>query len=74
MRLDVWEDCMLLLLTVASHSTGHWEDCVTVVSDAVCSLSPELLRGNSNERSRVESTQATIRARCAVCVCVDEGL
>ena len=68
---------MLLLLTVASHSTGHWEDCVTVVSDTVCSLSSELLRGNSNERSRVESTQATIHARCAVCVCcvcVDEGL
>ena len=69
MSLDVWEEGMLLLLRVASHSPGHWEACVTVVSDAVCSLSSELLHRNSNERTRVESTQATIRARCVLYMC-----
>ena len=64
----MWEEAMLLLLTVASQSPEHWEACMTVVSDAVHSMSSELLRGNSNERTRVESTQTTIRARCVLCL------
>ena len=69
MSLDMWEEGMLLLLRVASHDPGHWEACVTVVSDAVRSLSSKLLHRNSNERTRVESTQATIHARCVLYVC-----
>lgn len=62
MDLDTWEECMLLLLTVASCSSPHCESCVTVVCDAVSSVGSVLNR-NCNEKNRVETTQAKLRAR-----------
>lgn len=62
MSLDTWEECMLLLLSVASCSSAHWESCVTVVSDAVNSLDSVLNR-NCNEKMRVETTQTMLCAR-----------
>lgn len=62
MNLETWEECMLLLLRVASCSSAHCESCVTVVSNAVSSVGSVLDR-NWNEKNRVETTQAILRAR-----------
>lgn len=62
MDLDTWEECMLLLLTVASCSSAHCESCVALVCDAVSSVGSVLNR-NCNEKNRVETTQAILCAR-----------